>query len=296
MRALILAILLVVPSAARGFNTESRGATWPNGTSFRTLSDIGEGVAVVFSPDLAPVGNRLLYQRLGFLYFENPDWRSVLDLLAAHNRQHPDSAITTLLLETHGTNGNGLKLQLGKDPEDQRSYISAGALEEELDRLGIATAFMSACNAGRLFRPEIYRALNRDPGDALFLPATIGIIDSSDRFDPEGSRVRVFRRRQSNLETLVHGRIDELSAPGQAAFASDRESVLQPFAVSTMLVQLLTGDPSLELTSAGHTEIRSRADLTPQESERLFETFLKLVDQLAARETTTAVAGLSTAP
>jgi len=296
MRALILAILLVVPSAARGFNTESCCATWPNGTSFRTLSDVGKGVAIVFSPDLAPAGNRLLYPRLGFLYLENPDWRSVMDLLAAHNRQHPDRAISTLLLETHGTNGNGLKLQFGKEPEHQRSYISAGALEEELGRLGITTVFMSACNAGRLFRPEIYRALNRDPGDPLFLPATLGIIDSSDRFDPEASRVRVYRRRQSNLETLVHGRIDELSPSSRAAFVSDRESVSQPFAVSTMLIQLLTGDPSLELTSAGHTVVRSRADLTPQESERLFERFLKLVDQAAARETTTAVAGLSTAP
>lgn len=293
MRALLLTLLLVVPTAARGFDTESRGVAWPNGTSFRTLSDIGKGVAVVFSPDLAPAGNRLLYQRLGFLYFENPDWRLVLDLLAAHNRQHPDRAITTLVLETHGTNGNGLKLQLGKEPENQRSYISAGGLEEELDRLGITTVFMSACNAGRLFRPEIYRALNRDPGDPLFLPATLGIIDSSDRFDPEVSKVRVFRRRQSNLETLVHGRIDELSILGHAAFASDRKSLSQPFAVSTMFVQLLTGDPSLELTSAGHTEVRSRADLTPQESERLFETFLKLVDQIAAGEAMT-VAGLST--
>jgi len=294
MRTLILAILLVVPSTARGFNTESCCAKWPNGTSFQTLSDIGQGVAVVFSPDLAPPGNRAIYPRLGFLYLENPDWRSVLDLLAAHNRQHPDRAIRTLLLETHGTNGNGLKLQFGKDPEDQRSYISAGALEEELDRLGITTVFVSACNAGRLFRPEIYRMLNRDPGDPLFLPATLGIIDSSDHFDPEASKVRVFRRRQSNLETLVHGKLDELSPPGRAAFVSDRETGSEPFAVSTMLVQLLTGDPSLELTSAGHTEIRSRADLTPQESERLFETFLKLVDQLAARETT-AAAGLSTA-
>lgn len=296
MRALILAILLVVPSAARGFDTESCCAEWPNGTSFPTLADIGKHVAVVFSPDLAPPGNRTLYSRLGFLYLENPDWRSVLDLLAAHNRQHPEQAITTLLLETHGTNGNGLKLQLGKEPESQRSYISAGALEEELDRLGITTVFVSACNAGRLFRPEIYRTLNRDPGDPLFLPATLGIIDSSDRFDPETSKVRVFRRRQSNLETLVHGRIDELSQPSRAAFASDRETGSEPFAVSTMLVQLLTGDPALQLTSAGHTEVRSRADLTPRESERLFETFLKLVDQLAAHETTTPAAGLSTAP
>ena len=46
------------------------------------------------------------------------------------NLLNPYRRIGTLILETHGTNGNGLKVQESYEPTAARSYISVGALQE----------------------------------------------------------------------------------------------------------------------------------------------------------------------
>ena len=61
-------------------------------------------------------------------------------------------SIETLLIESHGTNGDALKLQLGKDPAAPRSYIAPAALQEQLHGTGVRVCLLAACNAGQLFR------------------------------------------------------------------------------------------------------------------------------------------------
>ncbi|HUP46974.1 MAG TPA: hypothetical protein VM779_15815 [Thermoanaerobaculia bacterium] len=265
------ALYLVVPAF---------GAEWPNGKTFGRLEQIGRGIAVVFTPDLALPGNRELYERLGFTYYETADWRSVLEAIARRNAGSPDDAIHSVILETHGTDGHGLKLQEGKKRSAGRSYVSIGALQERLDAAGVGTVFVSACNAGRLFRPEVYRALDRDAGDPLFLPATLGILDASPDFDPSRASIKVLRRKQNGFETLVHGSTEELSP--EARRIVERSEPMR-FVVSTMLMQLLLYD-GLELTEEGWEVRKSTHDLPREESERLFRRFLKAVERIALVE------------
>lgn len=268
-----LALLLAAATAHAG--------SWPHHEP-RSLSEIGRGAAVIFTPDLAVAGNRTFYENLGFLYIEESDWRVALARIATHNLEHPGRRIEAVILETHGTNGHGLKLQTAKDPRAPRSYISVGALTESLDRSLVDRAYVSACNAGRLFRPGISRALNPNPGDPLFLPPTLGVIDASSNFDPSTARAKLLRRTSSHLESLLHGSTAELRAPVRAALApADREL---PFAISTMLIQLLTADPSLELTAEGWVETRSRADLPPAVAEALFQRFITWTEAIAGSE------------
>lgn len=248
-----------------------------------TVGEIGHGKAIIFSPDLVVDGNREFYERLGFLYFDSPDWDSVLDAIRRSPRP-----IDTVILETHGTNGTGLKLQEGKKPSDARSYISVGALQERLASAGVPYAVISACNAGRLFRPEIYTKLDPDPAEPLFLPATLGIVHASGEFDASKSGVRVYRRKQSNLETLMEGRYAELSEQVRSTLdASEGEK----FVVSSMLVQLLLNDPDLELVAEGFATSVSRADLSLAEREALFQEFVSYVNGVRERELITANRG-----
>lgn len=262
--------------------TVASAAAWPGPAQLEHLSRIGEGAAVVFSPDLAKPGNRQFYERLGFAYFEDSSWAVVLEQLRA--RVAEGFRIQAMVLETHGTNGHGLKLQASKKPEAERSYISVGALQEALEEAAVERCYISACNAGRLLRPEIYRTLDPEVTDPLFLPATLGILAASEEFDPGQTQVEILRRKQSNLETLIHGRSSEFSPEVRELFGQSAEDPSFSFGISTMMIQLLLEDPRIQLTSKGYVQRLSRGNLSRQESERLFQKFLKYLSAAASRE------------
>jgi hypothetical protein len=234
------------------------------------LERLGEGVAIVFSPDFADPHNRLFYESLGFFYIETPDWRKAVRAVSRHN-ETGDVPIRVLVVETHGTNGNGLKLQASPSRRSGRSYISIGALQEQMERAGVEIIVLSACNSGRLLRPEIYNALDRSTDDPLFLPATLGIVNASAGFDSKRSPVRVLRRIQSNLETLLHAETRELDASVRHVLHGEGAS--WRFAVSTMLIQLMTRDETLELTAEGYETEKSRDEFSARRSEELFRRF-----------------------
>jgi hypothetical protein len=223
-----------------------------------------------------------------------PYWLNVIEQIARHN-QTSDDKIETLILETHGTNGNGLKLQQSAAPRALRSYISIGALQERLEPLGVRLCIVAACNSGRLFRPQIYKRFNPHPGDPLFLPATAGIVNSSPGFDPSASRVQVARRAESNIDSTSDGLSSELSpvaqtllglrrdAPAQAAARSERPRVIR-FVVSNTLIQLLLHDPAVRLTATGYDNDKSHKELPDAVSDRLFEKFVHFINQVAARQ------------
>ena len=109
-KSVLFAALLLI-AAARAFALEQNtlsilGSAWPAPSPAR-IADIGRGIGVVFSPDLSVRDNCRFYESLGFACFQSADWGAVLDGIFAYNHAHPDTRITTLVLETHGTNGNG---------------------------------------------------------------------------------------------------------------------------------------------------------------------------------------------
>ena len=249
---------------------------WPPGSS--RIEDLGRGIAIVFTPDLSVEGNCRFYQALGFACFDDPDWSRVIDGIRTFNKHHTERPIETLLLETHGTNGNGLKLQRGKRHDDDRSYIAVAALEEALDPAGVRHIIISACNSGRLLRPGIYRKLNRHSRDPLFLPATRGIIDASESFDPDSSRVTVLTPSRSQIETTLIGSIQELAPSTRSALEAAAEArcleLPARFAISEMLIRILTRAPDLDLRTGVHVEHLSAAQSSAETSERLFRSFV----------------------
>jgi hypothetical protein len=263
---------------------------WPADAKIDRLSDIGRGKAVIFSPDFAEPDNREFYEKLGFLYIEDASWLKALNQIIERNYWHPENRIYTIIIETHGTNGNGLKVQRGPWARAARSYISIGALQEKLDGVGVRLCVIGACNAGRLFRPEIYKKLNPQPHDRLFLPATLGIINASAAYDPSKSKMIVVRRAESELETTTDGDTSELSpiarevlGLGQANTPALAKRPLH-FAVSNLLIQMLIHDPRLKLTSSGYANEKSRQDLSEEESDTLFQRFLAYLNAVAAGE------------
>src|SRR5262245_33599339 len=96
------------------------------------LKKLGERRAIVFSPDFAASGNRQFYEGLGFVYLESADWRWVMKEIRRVNRSRTEGSIREIFFETHGSNGNGLKLQRSQLRSAPRSYISLGALQELL--------------------------------------------------------------------------------------------------------------------------------------------------------------------
>jgi hypothetical protein len=262
---------------------------WPPNVQIERLSDIGKHKAVIFSPDFAQPGNREFYEKLGFLYIQDASWLKALNQIVARNYWHPENRIDTIILETHGTNGNGLKLQTGPTLRAARSYISVGGLQEKLEGLGVRLCVIGACNSGRLFRPEIYNTLNPHPGDRLFLPPTLGIINASREFDPAKSKMLVVRRAESEIETTSDGDTSELSPIARAVLglaprASTGVTRSVHFAVSNLLIQLLTHDPRLELTSNGFANEKSKNDLTEDESDELFQRLVAFIDDVATHE------------
>jgi len=276
-------VLLLCLTATAGFaeNATLLDRAWP--VTDVPVSDVGSGIGVVFTPDLSVPGNCGFYEALGFACFESSDWREVLRQVEARNARNPDRQIDTLVLETHGTNGHGLKLQEGKNPKDGRSYIAIGALQEALDPAGVGHVIVSACNSGRLLRPQIYRRLNRRPGDRLFLPATHGILDASRRFDPQTNDVTVITPARSHIETTLVGSLGELSPATRAqlceAAAARGIELPQRFAISEMMIRMLLRDPSLELRTGAHVDELSGEQTSAEGSERLFRAFVAYLDQ-----------------
>jgi hypothetical protein len=286
--AVALALLLFLPLAAGASERSAQllAAAWPDDSS-APLAELGRNVGIVFSPDLSVEGNCRFYDALGFSCYEDTDWLRVLDGIREHNRREPERAIRTLLLETHGTNGNGLKLQRNEEPFAERSYISIGALQERLAAAGVRFVILSACNSGRLMRPSIYNRLDPANGDRLFLPPTCGIVDASPDFDARQSPVVVLSPATSHIETTVAGSLRELSAPARRAVAAAAKAhhVVLPsgFAASDILCQLLLRDPQLELVAGAWVDTLSREHLSDEASDALFDRLLDLLDARAAR-------------
>lgn len=245
------------------------------------LAEIGEGIAVVFSPDLAVAGNREFYESLGFLYIETPSWNEALRELDAGIEA---KAIRLAVIETHGTNGHGLKVQLGSEPGGARSYISVGGLQERLGEARIPAAVISACNSGRLYRPGIYEALRPVEDEPLFLPATLGIVDATRNFNRHTSSVLMLRRKESNLETLMEGQLREFAPATRKTLTEGGRSADSRFIVSTMLLQMLLGDAGLELTSEGYEDRLSGGDFSREEREAIFRRFIQAMNEAALRE------------
>ncbi len=104
----VLFLLVTLPAfALDGSSLTLLNHAWPDAPP-QKVSDIGRGVGVVFSPDLSVPGNCRFFESLGFACFQDPDWHKVLQQIHTHNALDPEHRISTLVLETHGTNGNGL--------------------------------------------------------------------------------------------------------------------------------------------------------------------------------------------
>jgi len=284
---LVLGLFLVAVTAQAARTDMLLARAWP-AAPYASLSNIGTGVGIVFTPDLSVSGNCRFYQALGFACFESADWLEVLGDIHAYNMDHPGSRIRTLILETHGTNGHGLKLQKGKKPEDDRSYISVGALQEWVEPVGVRHIIISACNSGRLLRPEIYLKLNREPGDELFLPANLGIIDATDAFDPSRTRVTVITPVASHIENTLVGAIRELAPATRTALtaAAKENGIKLPkqFAVSEILIQMMLRDPDLQLAAGHHVEELSKEQTSQETSERIFKAFVDHLNYVASRD------------
>jgi hypothetical protein len=283
-------IFLVAPHlAAAADNSSLRllDRAWPDVAS-RRVNEIGRGVGVVFSPDLSVADNCRFYESLGFACFQDADWEKVLDAVHRHNVLYPERRIFTLILETHGTNGNGLKLQTSYAPDAERSYISAGALQQRLEPEGIYYVIISACNSGRLLRPAIYNQLDPNNGDKLFLPATKGIVNASPDFVASRSAVMIITPESSHIETTLVGKIAELSPSARRAITDSAKSlgIIPPteFAVSDMMTGMLTRDSHLLLSSGSYVDQLSRAAAPVDRSEQLFTKFVRYVNAVAAKQ------------
>lgn len=292
----LFALLLALAMPALAFDDTSLrllSHAWPAGTGPR-IDDIGRGVGVVFSPDLSVRNNCRFYEALGFACFQDANWNSVLDDVHRHNALYPEQRIHTLILETHGTNGNGAKLQVSYAPTSDRSYISVGALQERLEPEGIDYVIISACNSGRLLRPEIYARLDPYNGDKLFLPPTCGIVDASDDFDAERSSVTIVRPAESHIETTLVGRVAELAPATRRALVASAKAkgikLPKEFAISDMMVQMLTRDARVKLVAGTAVEEMSKVILAQDRSEQNFKKFVSYLNKVSPRPATVTAA------
>jgi hypothetical protein len=273
--------------AAPAAGTISTAEVWRGHWPYITLDEIGSEKGIVFSPDLSNPGNREFYRALGFAYFEDPDWHIVLEQIKAYNVNHPRNRIETLLVLSHGTNGDALKLQNGSEPGAPRSYIAPAALQEGLEGTGIRFCLLAACNAGRLFRDGNYLTVRADAGNRLFEPATLGIINASPDFKPAKSSITIARRAESHLEVINEWSLSELSPSTIAELARGGENGLtgsSRMAVPEMLIQLLLKDDQLQLVIWGSGVEKSSVETTDKVREGLMTRFLDLVDSLSQNE------------
>jgi len=269
------------PAAARSISIRE---VWRSHTPYLTLDEIGSGKGIVFSPDLSEPGNREFYRALGFAFFEDPDWHVVVEQIKAYNKTHLRNRIETLLVLSHGTNGDALKLQGGSQPDAPRSYIAPAALQEKLEGTGIRFCLLAACNAGRLFRPDNYLTVRADAGNRLFEAPTLGIINASPDFNPAKSSITIARRAESHLEVINECSLSELSPEAVAELTQDSNGDLQAasrIAVPEMLIQLLLKDDELRLVLSGPEIEKSRAETSDKVRENLITRFFDLVNALA---------------
>jgi hypothetical protein len=283
LRKVSIAIALLILAASAASGADLPASLWPQEET--NLSEIGRGIGVVFTPDLSVPGNCNFYKALGFACFEDVDWARVIDGVQRHNSLYPERAIKMLVLETHGTNGNGLKLQKSYAAKADRSYISVGALQERLESAGLRYIVISACNSGRLLRPRIYRSLDPDPGDKLFGPPTCGIHSASRDFDPSRSPITVVTPAMSRLESTVVGKLSELAPATRKLLAESAKErgvkLPKTFAISDMLMQLLARDPSLQVVTGWWAEDLSRRKVPPARSEANFKSFVARLNAIA---------------
>lgn len=288
--SLFAALFLSIATTAGALELNSQqllSFAWPDAPAAR-IDEIGRGIGVVFSPDLSVPDNCRFYQALGFACFQDADWHRVLDEIHRYNVLYPERRIATLVLETHGTNGNGLKLQQSYDPLADRSYISVGALQERLEPEGIDNVIISACNSGRLLRPHIYNELDPYNGDKLFLPATCGIVNASPDFDGQKSPVAIIRPASSHIETTLVGSLREIGLAARRSIITSANArhitVPKEFAVSDMMVQMMTRDRRLKLVSNSYVDDLSREVQPVDRSEELFRRFVTYLNAVGARE------------
>ena len=226
------------------------------------LTAVGRGVAIVFSPDLSLQNNCAFYERLGFVCYASPSWEEVVDDIGRRNASaRPEEAISVVILEAHGTQGNGLRLQTSSARNARRSYAAVGALQERLGAAGVRDCILAACNSRRLLRPAIHTGL------------------------------RFLTRADSHIEGITVARTDELSLPTLRALGIADEEPMT-FVVSDIFVQLVTGDPSLDLREA--TPVDRLKLVTPEDAhaEDLFARFVEHLDRIATSDDAGAEAPL----
>jgi hypothetical protein len=241
------------------------------------LDHVGRGVAVIFSPDLTVPGNCDFYAALGFTCFAEADWAVVLEGIRKHG------GIRTVVLETHGTNGNGLKLQRSYDAAAERSYISVGALQEKLEPAGVHYLILSACNSERLLRSSIYRQLDPHTKDKLFLPATRGIIGASSDWDAARSTVTVLIPQSSQVEMTVVGQIGELGRCTRDQVLAAAPNPPREFAISDLMMQILLRKAQLRSPSGVDEVSLSAKRSAARESETLLSELKRHLETLAVR-------------
>jgi hypothetical protein len=251
--------------------------------AWRMLEEIGKGTAVVFSPDLARPANAKFYRGLGFFYIETADWLEAIEQILAYNQEGAGQPIQTVIMETHGNQGHGLKLQTGKDPGENRSYISLGAIQELLAGSGVRHCILTACNSGRLLRPSIYYKLDQTE----LLPASYGVINASPGYDAKTSDVRLLRRRESKLEMVNTVLVSEL--PGSVRDYLGLNDLQIHFVLSDLFMQYVLRDPRMHLTDIGYTNRFSKDAPTPNQSENLISKFLSVLDQVAANQDSNSI-------
>ncbi len=298
MRALLIIALLTIatvsdPAAAQVRSSVGKSPAeptrsvsirdvWRSHSPYLTLDELGSGKGIVFSPDLSEAGNREFYRALGFVYFEDPDWHVVLDQIKKHNASRTRNRIETLIVFSHGTNGDALKLQSGSKADAPRSYIAPAALQENLEGTGIRFCLLAACNAGRLFRANNYLTVRSDPGNILFEPPTLGIINASSDFNRAKSSIRIARRAESHLEVISLFLLSELSQPLVAELTEDNGTLTTEsrIAVPEMLIQLLLKDDDLHLLLSGLETLKSREETNDKIREDLVSRFFDLLEDL----------------
>jgi hypothetical protein len=282
----LFAIALALPVRAVDTNALISDA-WPHDSATQ-LSQLGHGVGVVFSPDLSVQGNCRFYESLGFACFQDADWTRILDDIRTHNIFHPENRIRTLVLETHGTNGNGLKVQRSYNPKADRSYISVGALQEHLEPDGVRYIIISACNSRRLLRPAIYRTLDPNPGDKLFLPPTCGIVNADTDYDVSRSRIIVATPSSSHIETTLVGNVRELAPITRRVIANAAKlnGVKTPtqFAISDIMMEMLVHDSRLELQTGESIDELSKEIRPQDDDEKLYKSFLAYVNSIGSKD------------
>jgi hypothetical protein len=269
----------------------SLNSVWPTRERQTRLSELGKGKGIVFSPDLSEPGNRKFYGALGFAYFEDPSWLAVLDQIKAYDQSHPENRIEILFIQSHGTNGDALKLQTGKAADAPRSYISLGALQERLGAANVRVCLLAACNAGRLSRPETYLTVSPEPGNRQFEPATLGVVNASPDFDPASNSVIFGRRAESHIEIVNEWKLSELAPATRARLMRGSEggslSASARIAIPEMLIQLFLQDENLHLLSAGYETNKSRQETNDNEREKLISRFLRFLNRTGENEVST---------